>query len=77
MRSICSQTVTSFKTASRFSNDSVYAGVGADWFDPAGEQTSSDSLDHPLSRKERKQALAEFGFPEEITHDEFNRQTGD
>ena len=65
----------SFKTASRFSNYGVSAGINAEWFDTSREQAMLHSLEHPLYAKERKQALAEFGFPEDITYDEFNRRT--
>jgi len=68
---------TSFKSDTRFSNYGVSASVSDDWFNPVGERrASSNSLDHPLYYAERNLVLAEFGFPENITYDEFNRQTG-
>ncbi|WP_155592290.1 immunity 26/phosphotriesterase HocA family protein [Lysinibacillus cavernae] len=63
-----------FQTASRFTNHGVYAGVASDWLKPE-EGYVSKSLDHPHFHKERQQALAEFGLPDDITYDEFNRQT--
>ncbi|QQP14982.1 immunity 26/phosphotriesterase HocA family protein [Lysinibacillus agricola] len=69
-----SEQETSFKTISRFSNYGVHAGIAIESFDT--DRGQAFSLNNPLSAKERKQALAEFGFPEDITYDEFNRQTG-
>lgn len=67
----------SFKSDTRFSNYGVHAGVSAEWFEPVEERRiPSNSLDHPSYHEERKLALAKFGFPEDITYDEFNRQTG-
>lgn len=71
-----SEKETSFKAASRFSNYGVYAGINVEWFDTTSEQAMLHSLEHPLYAKDRKQAFAEFGLPEDITYDEFNRQTG-
>ncbi|MDM5248683.1 immunity 26/phosphotriesterase HocA family protein [Lysinibacillus sp. G4S2] len=68
-----SEQETSFKTGSRFSNYGVQAGIDVKCFDTFSR---SRSLDNPLYTKEHKQALAEFGFPKDITYDEFNRQTG-
>ncbi|WP_445477473.1 immunity 26/phosphotriesterase HocA family protein [Lysinibacillus irui] len=67
--------LTSFQTASRFTNHGVYAGVASDWL-KLEEGIVAESLDHPHYREERQQALAEFGLPEDITYDDFNRQTG-
>ena len=36
----------------------------------------TESLDHPHFREERQRALAEFSLPEDISYDDFNRQTG-
>jgi len=66
---------TSLKTGSRFTNHGVCAGVFNDWLKPE-EDDESRSLDHPQYQKERQQVLDEFGFPANITYDEFNRQTG-
>lgn len=63
---------TSFKTGSRFSNYGVHAGINVECF---VNSSRSRSLDNPLYAREHKQALAEFGFPKDITYDEFNRQT--
>jgi len=68
-----SELETSFKTGSRFSNYGVHAGIDVKCFDTS---SWSRSLDNPLYAEERKQALAEFGFPKDISYDEFNRQTG-
>lgn len=67
--------LTSFQTASRFTNHGVYAGVAGDWLKPE-EGIVVESLDQLDYREERQQALAEFGLPENITYDDFNRQTG-
>jgi len=68
-----SEQETSFKSGSSYSNYDVHAGIDVECFDTSSQ---SRSLDNPLYAKERKQALAEFGFPKDITYDEFNRQTG-
>jgi len=65
----------SFKTASRFSNYGVCAGIDTEWFNTVRARTCLDSLENPLFSMERKKALDEFGFPEDITYDEFNRRT--
>ncbi|WMT39021.1 immunity 26/phosphotriesterase HocA family protein [Paenibacillus sp. D2_2] len=68
---------TSFKSETRFSNYGVSVGVSDDWFNPVAEhRASSNSLEHPLYHAERTLVLAEFGLPEDISYDEFNRQTG-
>ena len=36
----------------------------------------TESLDHPHFREDRQRALAEFSFPDDISYDDFNRQTG-
>lgn len=66
---------TSFQTASRFTNHGVSAGVASDWLKPE-EGIVTASLDHPHFREERQRALAEFSLPEDISYDDFNRQTG-
>jgi len=66
---------TSYQTASRFTNHGVYAGVASDWLKQE-EGIVTESLDHPHFREDRQRALAEFSFPEDISYDDFNRQTG-
>lgn len=69
------ESITSLKTGSRFTNHGVCVGVSNDWL-KSEEDDEFGSLDHPQYQKERQQVLAEFGFPANITYDEFNRQTG-
>ncbi|KAF6570542.1 immunity 26/phosphotriesterase HocA family protein [Paenibacillus polymyxa] len=67
---------TVFKSSRELLNNGVYSGVIADCFGPWEEREWHHTLDNPLYREERRKALAEFGFPEDISYDEFNRQTG-
>ncbi|WP_341302730.1 hypothetical protein MHB44_10550 [Lysinibacillus sp. FSL H8-0500] len=67
---------TALNTATRFANHGVYEGVANSWLRPQKEHDYPVSFDKPHYYQERLQAFAEFGFPQNITYDDFNRQTG-
>ncbi|MFJ7367955.1 immunity 26/phosphotriesterase HocA family protein [Lysinibacillus sp. NPDC098008] len=67
---------TALKTATRFANHGVYTSVANDWLKPQEEHDYPASFDNPYYYQERLQAFAEFGLPQNITYDDFNRQTG-
>lgn len=67
---------TVFKSSRKFLNNGVYSSVVADCFGSWEEREWHKTLDNPLYQDERRKALAEFGFLEDISYDEFNRQTG-
>lgn len=67
---------TSFKLNRNFLNHGAYSGLSEDCFGPPEGRMWEKTLTHPQYQKEWVQALAEFGFPEDITYDEFCKQTG-
>lgn len=67
---------TSYKTGWKFLNHGVYSGIVEDWFGSPAERMWDKTLTHPQYEKEWIQALTEFGFPENITYDEFCIKTG-
>ncbi|WP_431087643.1 hypothetical protein [Paenibacillus sp. 8b26] len=64
-----------FRSAREFLNDGAYSSVTNDCFGSPEDRQWSKTLDHPLYHEARKKASTEFGFPEDISYDDFNRQT--
>lgn len=67
---------TDFKSGLQFLNHGVYAGLHSDSFGAPEKRSWSHALDNAVYQVERGRALAEYGFPAEISYDEFNSRTG-
>ncbi|MNC60533.1 hypothetical protein D3C75_1104170 [compost metagenome] len=67
---------TGFKLNRNFLNHGAYSGLQEDCFGPPEARMWEKTLTHPQYQKEWVQALAEFGFSENITYDEFCKHTG-
>ncbi|MCG7385696.1 immunity 26/phosphotriesterase HocA family protein [Paenibacillus sp. ACRRY] len=67
---------TTFQPSRTFLNHGTYSSIFEDCFGTIEDRQKYKTLDHPSYREEREKALAEFGFPPELSYDEFNERTG-
>ncbi|WPP39769.1 immunity 26/phosphotriesterase HocA family protein [Paenibacillus hunanensis] len=64
-----------FTAARTYINNGVYSGISPHEFEPLENRDWPKTLDHPLYIEARQKAMAEFGFPVDISYDDFNKQT--